>query len=40
MLKAAEAEAVLQQNKSEAMAQPYLPPAPWFKSEDRKPSTP
>jgi len=37
MLKAAEAEAVLQQNKAEAMAQPVLPPAPWVKPEPRKP---
>lgn len=31
MLKAAEAEAVLQQNKAQAMGQPALPPAPWVK---------
>jgi hypothetical protein len=35
MLKAAEAEAVLQQAKLEAAQQPEAPPAPWIK-EDRK----
>ncbi len=37
MLKAAEAEAILQQNKADAMTQPDLPPAPWVKPEERKP---
>ena len=32
MLKAAEAEAVLQQNRTEALAQPDAAPAPWVKS--------
>lgn len=38
MLKAAEAEAVLQQNKAEAMTLPDAPPAPWVKPEPVKPA--
>ncbi len=41
MLKAAEAEAVLQYNRSEALTQPDAPPAPWVKGAEGKPkSTP
>jgi hypothetical protein len=38
MLKAAEAEAVLQQNRVDALKQPDAPPAPWVKG-DRKAKT-
>jgi hypothetical protein len=41
MLKAAEAEAVLQYNRSKALTQPDAPPAPWIKgSEDKAQKTP
>jgi hypothetical protein len=41
MLKAAEAEAVLQYNRSEAQSQPDAPPAPWVKGvEGKSESTP
>jgi hypothetical protein len=35
MLKAAEAEAVLQQNRMDAFRQPAAPAAPWFKTEPK-----
>ena len=35
MQKAAEAEAVLQQNRIEALKQPTAPPAPWVKEEPK-----
>ena len=39
MLKAAEAEAVLQYNRSEAQTQPDAPPAPWVKGVEGKPES-
>ena len=35
MMKAAEAEAVLQQNREEALSQPAAPPAPWVKPDPK-----
>lgn len=35
MLKAAEAEAVLQHNRAEALKQPDAPPAPWVKNDPK-----
>jgi len=35
MMKAAEAEAVLQQNRTEALTQPAAPPAPWVKPDPK-----
>jgi hypothetical protein len=37
MQRAAEAEAVLQSNRNEALAQPDAPPAPWVKGESGEP---
>lgn len=39
MLKAAEAEAVLQQNRNGALAGPEAPPAPWVKEATSKPGS-
>lgn len=40
MLKAAEAEAVLQQNRAEAFKQPDAPPAPWVKNDPKAKAAP